>query len=217
MRQGLRMDERAIRARLEEGAASPGVPLTAGQADALMRYLAELLRWNARVNLTSITDPIDCVVKHFLDSLSLAKLLPDTPFKVADIGSGAGFPGLVLKVVRPDMDLTLVEPARKKGNFLKHIIRTLGLQGVQVYEGKVVQLAVDCPGSFDMILSRAFKEPGELLPLVGPLLRTGGVVAQSLGPGASAEPPAGWSALPPDDITLPFSDYKRRLVLFEKM
>jgi len=200
---------------LTEGADALGVALTEGQRDSLLTCLSELLKWNKKINLTAIDNPGDAVVKHLLDSLALCRMLPDGPFRAADIGSGAGFPGLAVKVARPDMDITLVEPSRKKTAFLKHLIRLLKLDGAEAAALKVEDMAGTHGGRFDVILSRAFKEPSLLLPLVAPLLSAGGKVILSLGPGPCSAVPEGWTLAGAEDISLPFSDISRRLVLYE--
>ena len=257
---------------LREGAGILGVALGRDEERLFMLYLSELLKWNAKVNLTAVTEPGEVVVKHFLDSLALLRILesvrkgplsrvlpppllvasksgvergrssggrsshlaapasdtigaahsaPALPgesfaFSACDIGSGAGFPGLALKVVLPGMDLTLVEPARKKAAFLRHVARTLGLAGVSVHEARVEALGGEHIGRYDALFSRAFKAPAELLALAGPLLRTGGVAALSLGPETALEVPPGWRVTRQEGITLPFSDYRRTLAAIEK-
>src|SRR5581483_1522907 len=98
----------------------------------------ELIRWNRRVNLTAIREEREIVVKHFLDSLfPLTLLNPSEGARWIDIGSGAGFPGLVLKIARPHLEMTLVESAQRKATFLHHIIGTLGLTGVSVIHDRL--------------------------------------------------------------------------------
>lgn len=113
---------------LKEAFNRHGFPLTLYQAAQFDKYRAELLRWNARMNLTAITDKDEIVHKHFLDSLSVLEHITlkkgDT---VIDIGTGAGFPGIVLKIYVPDIRLTLVEASKKKGSFLKFLIPQLNL------------------------------------------------------------------------------------------
>ena len=205
------MEERDI---LKKGAERLGVAFSAVHAEAFSVYLAELLKWNSKINLTAITDPKEIIIKHFLDSLSLVPMLPEGPFAAADIGSGAGFPGLPLKIVRPDIELTFIEPSRKKAAFLKNTARSLGLTGVTVAEKKVEDAAGELAGRFDVILSRAFREPRLLLPLIAPLLREGGSVVLSVGPETEFAPPEGWRAIREEEIILPFSDYRRRLVKY---
>ncbi|MBI5190526.1 MAG: 16S rRNA (guanine(527)-N(7))-methyltransferase RsmG [Nitrospirae bacterium] len=198
---------------LIDGASRLGVSLSEAQAAAFGVYLDELLKWNRRINLTAITSPREVVIKHFLDSLSICRLIPEGPARAVDIGTGAGFPGLPLKIARPGLDVTLDEPNRKKAAFLRHMARTLGLEGVSVVEDKVEDIQPG-EGGFGVVLSRAFRDPALLLPLVRPLLAESGLVALSLGPENTLEPPEGWRMLSEEEITLPYSDIGRRLVVY---
>ncbi len=201
---------------LKSGASELGVELDPVQLRAFDAYLAELVKWNRKVNLTAIEKAGDIVVKHFLDSLALTPLLPEGPFGAADIGAGAGFPGLPLKIARPDMRLTLVEPAGKKAAFLRQVIRLLGLPGAEVACERAEAFAEKRPGCFDVILSRAFREPSLLLGLVSPLLAPAGRVIVSLGPETIISPVPGWSVETVREITLPHSDYRRMLTVIKK-
>ncbi len=110
-----------------------GISLTNTQLDQFDRYALELLRWNAHTNLTTIVDPHAIVVRHFLDSLALAAVWRvERPISLADIGTGAGFPGLPLKLLWPELRLLLVESVGKKSMFLAHMVSTLGLSGVEI-------------------------------------------------------------------------------------
>jgi 16S rRNA (guanine527-N7)-methyltransferase len=217
---------------LSGGAKELGFPLSPDEIRLFELYLAELLKWNVKVNLTAITEMEEIVVKHFLDSLALRLILPtetggDLPadaarpaqprnFSACDIGSGAGFPGLVLKAVLRGMDLTLVEPIHKKAVFLRHVIRTLNLSPVTALEARAEGLPKRISAPFDIVFSRAFKAPAELLPLAAPVLKEGGHAALSLGPGMEYEPQPGWTVECAREITLPFSDISRKLVLLRK-
>jgi 16S rRNA (guanine527-N7)-methyltransferase len=200
---------------LTDGARELGVPLSEGQADAFMLYLRELRKWNQKTNLTAIEDPKEIVIKHFLDSLSLIKILPEDAKTAADIGSGAGFPGIPIKIAVPDLIIASVDPAHKKAAFQRHIIRLLGLEDIRVVEARVEDAAAG-PERFDVIFSRAFKEPEGLLPLAGPLLAEGGQVVLSLGPSVGEEPPPGWEIARREEVALPFSDIKRILASYRK-
>ena len=128
-----------IRPALADGAAALDLALTAAQVECFERYAAELLDWNRRVNLTAITDPIDIVYKHFLDSLSLIPCCSfQTGDRLIDVGSGAGFPGLPIAIARPDLQLTLLEATRKKCDFLRHIIAALSLGNVSVVNAREI-------------------------------------------------------------------------------
>lgn len=114
---------------LKETFSHYGFPLTAHQVEQFTRYRAELLRWNAHVNLTAITTDSEIIRKHFLDSLSVLDCISlNTGDAVIDIGSGAGFPGVVLKIYVPGIRLTLVEASQKKASFLKFLISRLWLE-----------------------------------------------------------------------------------------
>src|SRR5689334_14787361 len=93
-----------------------------------LRYREELIEWNGRFNLTAITDPSEILFKHFLDSVSLLMAYDRPQARVLDIGAGAGFPGIALKIVRPRWQVVLLEATGKKVTFLRHVIETLGLQ-----------------------------------------------------------------------------------------
>jgi 16S rRNA (guanine527-N7)-methyltransferase len=217
---------------LSGGARELGFPLSPGEVRLFELYLAELLKWNLKVNLTAITEPDEIVVKHFLDSLALRLILPPERggvppagaarpaqprnFSACDIGSGAGFPGLVLKAVLPGMALTLVEPIHKKAVFLRHVIRTLGLSPAAALEARAEALTEKISAPFDIVFSRAFKAPAELLPLAAPVLKDGGLAALSLGPGMESGHKPGWTVEREEEITLPFSDIRRKLVLLRK-
>src|SRR6266581_8003725 len=110
--------------------------VTDEQVDQFLRYRQELLDWNARFNLTAITDPDEILFKHFLDSLSLLSVYDKPEARVLDIGAGAGFPGLPLKIVRPQWQVVLVEATRKKVAFLQHMIETLQLKNVEAVHAR---------------------------------------------------------------------------------
>ncbi|MGC2423870.1 MAG: 16S rRNA (guanine(527)-N(7))-methyltransferase RsmG [Nitrospirota bacterium] len=224
---------------LSKACESFGLPLSQEELRLFELYLGEILKWSSKVNLTAITEPDEIIVKHFLDSLALLLILPvdggrgrtsrataasqhispalPQNFLACDIGSGAGFPGLALKVVLPGMDLTLVEPVHKKAVFLRQVIRTLSLSPVTALEARAEDLPDKISKPFDIVFSRAFKAPAELLPLAFPVLKDGGLVALSLGPGTEYEPQPGWTVEREEEITLPFSDIKRKLLLLKKI
>src|SRR5256885_15647077 len=106
-----------------------------------LRYRQELLDWNTRMNLTAITDPGEVLIKHFLDSLSLLIVYDRPGTRLLDIGAGAGFPGLPLKIVRPDWQVVLLEATGKKVTFIQHVIETLHLKGVVAVHGRAEEFA----------------------------------------------------------------------------
>src|SRR3989442_3663369 len=106
-----------------------------------LRYRQELLDWNTRMNLTAITDPGEVLIKHFLDSLSLLIFYDRPGTRLLDIGAGAGFPGLPLKIVRPDWQVVLLEATAQKVTFLQHVSETLQLHDVVAVHGRAEELA----------------------------------------------------------------------------
>jgi 16S rRNA (guanine527-N7)-methyltransferase len=160
-----------------------GINLDGRQMQALETYAAEMLAWNRKMNLTAITDPQQVRHKHFLDSLSCLLVMPDEPGRVIDVGSGAGFPGLVLRIVRPDMQLTLADSVAKKTGFLSHIVQVLGLEDETVVTVRAEKLGQDAVHrqSYDWALARALAPMPVLAEYLLPLVRVGGSVLAQKG------------------------------------
>src|SRR5512142_15828 len=117
------------------GAKELGIDLSVEQVNSLFIYLAELKKWNRKINLTAIRDERDIVIKHVLDSLTyLAGFEHASGLRIMDIGSGAVFPAIPIKIVRSDVNFVLVESVGKKASFLRHVIRTLGLGSIEVID-----------------------------------------------------------------------------------
>ncbi|MGE5239541.1 MAG: 16S rRNA (guanine(527)-N(7))-methyltransferase RsmG [Chloroflexota bacterium] len=142
-------------------------------------YLSELKKWNRAYSLTSLKDDRDIIVKHFFDSLLFLRVIPSGRERLADVGSGAGFPGLPLALVRPDIEVALVEPSRKKCAFLRHITRKLGTGNVEVLESRAEEIR---DRRFDCIVTRALFSIAELAKRSGHLLERGGCFILSKGP-----------------------------------
>ena len=143
-----------------------------------LRYQQELLDWNTRFNLTAITDPEEVQIKHFLDSLSLLAVYDGPQTHLLDIGSGAGFPGLALKIARPEWDVTLLEATGKKVTFLRHIIEALQLKGIVAVQGRAEELAHQeaYRAKFDLVTARAVASLSALLEYSAPYCRVGGSI-----------------------------------------
>jgi len=161
---------------LAETTAAWGLPLDARQLDQFATYSQELRRWNARVNLTAITDEHEIVTRHFLDSLRCALSWGASPNSLIDVGTGAGFPGLPLKILRPSLRLTLVESIEKKAAFLRHVAAELQLNGVDVLVARAEAVGRDVAHRerYDLAIARAVAELRVLAEYCLPLCRVDG-------------------------------------------
>lgn len=170
-----------------------GLTIGESHSEQFVRYLTHLITWNKTINLTAIIDSKEIIIKHFIDSLAA---LVATNFRqdslVLDVGSGGGFPGIPLKIVRPDFQLTLVEPVQKKCSFLNSVIGLLQLRGVSTFAGTIEQYAKRALNhSIDTVVVRALKfdDVKKYIPaLLTPkgkviLYRTSGIENQEIGEG----------------------------------
>jgi len=149
------VDDPSWRRRIVAGAGDLGVAVTASQAAQMARCAGELISWNRRINLTAITDPDEVAVKHFVDSIVPASWLP-AGSRVLDVGCGAGFPGIPLKIVRPDLHVTLIDAVRKKVSFVSHLIRILALAHTEARHARLEDLRRQAPRPvFDAVVCRA--------------------------------------------------------------
>jgi 16S rRNA (guanine527-N7)-methyltransferase len=167
-----------------------GIQLAPAQLNALAVYERELIAWNERMNLTAIREPEQIRVKHFLDSLTCMCALSDTPMdRVIDVGTGAGFPGLPLKIVNPSIELTLIESVGKKADFCRHIVKVLELDGVRVIQerAEVVGRRRADRQKYDWAIARAVAIMPVLVEYLLPLVRVGGGMLAMKGESAPAE------------------------------
>jgi 16S rRNA (guanine527-N7)-methyltransferase len=173
---------------LLKAAREMGLEMTEGQIALFETYRETLLLWSGRMNLISLQSEHDLPVRHFIDSLTLLPYLAAGPATLLDIGSGAGFPAIPVKIFRKDFHVTLLEASRKKCSFLKEVIRRLGLRDMAVLNCRLEELLKKDPKpSFDVIVSRATLKLPELLRGGLPLLNPGGVLAAMKGPGLEEE------------------------------
>src|SRR5512137_33788 len=180
--------EKDFRSILIKAAGEMGLAMTERQIALFEAYREALLLWSSKMNLVSLQSELDLPVRHIIDSLTLLPYLPAGPGTLLDIGSGAGFPAIPVKIFRPDLHVTLLEASRKKCSFLKELIRRLGLREIAVLNCRLEELLQKNPlPSFDVIVSRATLKLPELLRGGLPLLKPGGVLAAMKGPGLKAE------------------------------
>ncbi len=203
-----------------------GLELTVQQSEQFERYRQELLDWNTRINLTAITNPEEVLVKHFLDSLSLLMAYDKPETRLLDIGAGAGFPGLPLKIVRPSWSVVLLEATGKKVTFLQHIIETLQLKDVEAVHGRAEELAhkPEYRARFDVATARAVAALPILLEYTAPYCRVGGQIillkkgeiAEELERGKRAAKQVGASFKSDIVVNLPGLEDGRRLLVWEQ-
>ena len=198
-------------ATLDAGLAALG--LDSALAAPLRRYLDLLARWNRTYNLTAIRDPGEMVTLHLLDSLSMHAHTGGIA-TLADLGTGAGLPGIPLAIARPELAVTLVESNGKKARFLREAVRTLGLANARVAEARAE--AVDEPAAYDAITARAMATLGDILDAGGHLLAPGGRLLAMKGARPDAEIaalPADWQVQAIHPLSVPGLDAERHLVV----
>jgi 16S rRNA (guanine527-N7)-methyltransferase len=174
------------------------VHLTARQVMALVHYERELLEWNQKFNLTAIRDSESIRTKHFLDSYSCVLAWKATPpQRLVDIGTGAGFPGIPLKIIYPNTQVTLVESVGKKAIFCQHVIRVLGLEGIEVVQSRAEDFGQkpEHRESYDWAVARAVANMSILSEYLLPLLKVGGHMLAQKGESAHAEAHAAEKAM----------------------
>jgi 16S rRNA (guanine527-N7)-methyltransferase len=210
---------------LVEGAKRLGIDLSTEAIIGFSLYLQEILRWSPITDLVSRTDPEFIIRKHFLDSLAVSPLIL-ADCRLVDLGSGAGFPGMILAMVQPSRTVVLLEARRKRVSFLKHVIRKTKLKNIHVYEGRVETLAQEpfLQGVFDAAITRATWNLETFLRHACPFLREGGMGLIMKGPEGDKE----FSRLPEHGklpnfcftgrriYQLPFGPEKRQVFIFTK-
>jgi 16S rRNA (guanine527-N7)-methyltransferase len=208
--------------RVEEGARAMEIHVDRPHATRFALHAKELLEWNRFANLTAITDLKEIAEKHFLDTLPLVPLIPPDS-KVLDIGSGGGFPGVPLKVMRPDLHLNLIDASRKKAHFLKHLIRALELQDIEARHARAEELAQEVQVEarrYGVIVSKAVSKLHRFLDQALPLLRRPGTVIAMKGTAVDDELERAASRIKSEALSLekreyrlPFLDIKRHLII----
>lgn len=201
----------AVAARLTAGLRGLDLALAPAQVEALGTLLEELADWNTRVNLTAIRDPAEAVDKHLLDSLALLPHLRG--LAVADVGSGAGFPGLPLAIADPDRRFVLIESTGKKAKFLRHMVERLDLPNVEVVPLRAESYKPARP--FDSVVARALGPLAEFVRVAGHLAARGGRLFAMKGKVPEAEIqalPAGWKAVAVHPVAIPGLDAERCFV-----
>ena len=165
---------------LKKSARDFGLVLTENQLSSFTLLFAELIRWNKRINLTALSKSVDITVKHFIDSLRIAPLLPQNA-RVLDIDSGAGFPALPLAIVRTDLHITSIDAVNKKIVFQKHVARLLKLSSVEMLHCRAEEFALKRACDYDFVTSRAFSRLTLFVDLAKPFLDEKGKIISMRG------------------------------------
>ncbi|MBI5892532.1 MAG: 16S rRNA (guanine(527)-N(7))-methyltransferase RsmG [Deltaproteobacteria bacterium] len=231
MKKSQKSKQEDIEKLLKIGAEEIGCYIGEREIALFLKYLEELKEWNKKINLTAIKDDKDIIIKHFLDSLILAPFLKSCK-NLLDIGSGAGFPGIPLKIVMPELKVALLDANNKKVSFTNHIIRMLGLKDIETVHARaedekiIKKLGKPAPESFnrgfDAVTSRAFAELKDFLKTAKPYAKERGLIISMKGPKGIEELDR---AKKIEDLTLvekkavklPFSDIMTSVFVFKKV
>ena len=162
----------------ERGLFELGITLSEQQKTQFLQYYELLVEWNSFMNLTAITEFDQVITKHFLDSLSLVKICDVAQAgRILDVGTGAGFPGIPLKIIYPELEVVLLDSLNKRVKFLNEVIERLGLTGITAIHGRAEDIAKqkEYRGSFDLVVSRAVANLSSLSEYCLPFVKTGGL------------------------------------------
>ncbi len=203
------------------GAHELGSDLSIEQVNLLFLVLTELNKWNRKINLTAISDERDLIIKHSLDSLSYIRGFSPFPgLQLLDMGSGAGFPAIPIKIACPEITVTLVESVKKKASFLRHIVRILALGDVEVLDKRTEELPHSHQAAYDIVTARAFANMSLALTTGRHFLKPGkhAVLSRGVEETISEQELAGIGFVLKNriELTLPHSDYKRAIWILER-
>jgi len=195
------------------------------EADLFYQYMNLLLEWNNNINLTSITEPRDIILKHFIDSLTVYKHVKN--MNIIDVGTGAGFPGIPLKIVDEDIKITLLDSLNKRINFLNEVIENLSLNNIKAVHGRVEEVGrnKEYRECYDVAVSRAVAPLNVLLEYMIPLVKVGGKCVCMKGSNVEEEIKQSTNALKRlnaeiesvESFELPGTDMKRNIVVIKKL
>ena len=203
-----------------------GIELSENQIDKFYKYMNLLLEWNEKINLTAIVDKDEIILKHFIDSITISKYIPSGT-KIIDIGTGAGFPGIPLNIIRDDVDIVLLDSLQKRINFLDIVIKELDLKKIDTVHSRVEELAKNKKyrEKYDIATSRAVANLSTLSEYMIPLVKVGGqaicmkgaLIEEELEDSKKAIRVLGGKVDEVCKFNLPDTDIKRNIVIIDKI
>ena len=212
---------------LVDGAEELGIELSERQVKQFLTYLGILQDWNKRMNLTSLKDPREIIITHFLDSLTILKAIDNKEISAIDIGTGAGFPGIPLKILRPQISLSLLDSSRKRIEFLEYLSKSLKLKELEIIWGRAEEYGRKkrYRERYDIILARALARLNILVELGIPFLKIRGLFIAQKGQKLKEELEEARRAIEIlggelkgiISLRLPFSRKSRKLIIIEKI
>ena len=219
------MESEKFKSVLVEKAKLIGIEITESQAEKFYTYMCLLLEWNEKMNLTAITDPMEVIIKHFIDSITISKEIENGK-KVIDVGTGAGFPGIPLKIVRPDISVTFLDSLNKRITFLNAVIEALELENVETIHGRIEELGRNKKHReiYDYATSRAVANLAVLSEYMLPMVKVGGKcicmkganVEEEILDAKKAVQILGGRIEKVDEFLLADTDMKRNIIVIEK-
>ena len=201
-----------------------GIEISQENAKQFYKYMKLLLEWNEKMNLTAITDPEEIILKHFVDSLTIMPYLSNAN-TILDVGTGAGFPGLPLKILEDNKEFTLLDSLNKRITFLQNVISELELKNIQAIHGRAEEYISQKRESYDIVTSRAVAKLNVLIEYMLPFVKVGGrcicmksfEIEGELKEAKKAIEILGGKIEKVDEITLPTTDIKRKIVIIKKI
>ena len=218
------MEKKEFEERIKEYALEMNINISNEQIEKFYNYMQLLLDWNKKINLTAIIEPKEIILKHFIDSLTILKYI-EKGSKVIDVGTGAGFPGIPLKIMRDDIEITLLDSLNKRINFLKEVIKQLELTKIQAIHGRAEEFGKKKRESFDIVTSRAVANLSTLSEYLVPLAKIGGKcicmksmnIEEELNQAQKAISLLGGNVENIEKFLLPKSEIERSLIIIKKV